>query len=226
MNYSNNQMNNDSGFDMDYGTNKIISASKFNLIIGGCLLWGFVCNAIIITFFSQWVLSLNYWLVLIGYLISCFAGVMIYSKSDKPFISFIGYNLIVLPIGILLTSFLYGTNATIVLQAVVTTGAVTLIMMIASTIYPSFFMKIGNTLFIALLSVIVVEVILVFFFSANPSIMDWGVALIFCGYIGYDWAIANQKEKTADNAVDGAAALYMDIINLFIRIVSILSRKD
>ena len=226
MNYSNNKINNDSGFDMDYGPNKIISASKFNLIIGGCLLWGFVFNVIIITFFSQWALSLNYWLVLIGYFISCFAGVMIYSKSDKPFISFIGYNLIVLPIGILLTYFLYGVNATIVLQAIVTTGAVTLIMMIASTIYPSFFIKIGNTLSIALLSVIVVELILVFFFNANPSIMDWGVALIFCGYIGYDWAIANQKVKTADNAVDGAAALYMDIINLFIRIVSILSRKD
>ncbi len=47
----------------------------------------------------------------------------------------------------------------------------------------------------------------------------------FCGYIGYDWGRANQIPKTMDNAVDSAAALYMDIINLFLRILRIMGRK-
>ncbi|MBT7579493.1 MAG: hypothetical protein HN633_12065, partial [Candidatus Marinimicrobia bacterium] len=48
---------------------------------------------------------------------------------------------------------------------------------------------------------------------------------IFCGYIGYDWGRANQIPKTLDNAVDSAAALYMDIINLFLRVLRILGRR-
>ena len=55
--------------------------------------------------------------------------------------------------------------------------------------------------------------------------MDWIVALLFCGYIGYDWARANAIPNTLDNAIDSAAALYLDIINLFIRLLHIMSRR-
>ncbi len=47
----------------------------------------------------------------------------------------------------------------------------------------------------------------------------------FCGYIGVDWGRANQIERTVDNAIDSAAALYLDIINLFLRILRIMSKK-
>jgi len=64
------------------------------------------------------------------------------------------------------------------------------------------------------------------FLGANLGIIDYIVVLIFCGYIGYDWARANACAKTVDNAVDMAAELYVDIINLFIRILSILARSN
>ena len=59
----------------------------------------------------------------------------------------------------------------------------------------------------------------------HHGIIDWIVVVIFCGYVGVDWGRANQIPKTVDNAVDSAAALYMDIINLFLRIVRILGRR-
>lgn len=62
-------------------------------------------------------------------------------------------------------------------------------------------------------------------FHAQSGVTDWIVAAIFCGYVGYDWGRANNIPKTLDNAVDSAAALYMDIINLFLRILRILGRK-
>ena len=65
----------------------------------------------------------------------------------------------------------------------------------------------------------------IFVFGIHHGILDWIVVLIFCGYIGYDWSRANQIPKTIDNAIDSAAALYMDIINLFLRILRILGRK-
>ena len=49
--------------------------------------------------------------------------------------------------------------------------------------------------------------------------------MIFCGYIGVDWGRANRIPKTVDNAVDSAAALYMDIINLFLRLLRLTGRR-
>ena len=98
-------------------------------------------------------------------------------------------------------------------------------MMCLGTLFPAFFQKISGVLTIALLLVIVVELIEIFIFNTHHGILDWIVVLIFCGYIGYDWGRANQIPKTVDNAVDSAAALYMDIINLFLRILRILGRK-
>lgn len=65
-----------------------------------------------------------------------------------------------------------------------------------------------------------------FFAGAALGIFDYLVVLIFCGYVGYDWARANACAKTVDNAVDCAAELYIDIVNLFVRILSILSRSN
>ena len=98
-------------------------------------------------------------------------------------------------------------------------------MMCLGTIFPEFFRKISGALTIALLLVIVVELVEIFVFGIHHGVLDWIVVLIFCGYIGYDWGRANQIPKTLDNAIDSAAALYMDIINLFLRILRILGRK-
>ena len=64
------------------------------------------------------------------------------------------------------------------------------------------------------------------FTGADLAIIDYLVILIFCGYIGFDWARANQGEKTVDKAVDAAAYLYVDIANLFLRIMRILARAQ
>jgi FtsH-binding integral membrane protein len=45
--------------------------------------------------------------------------------------------------------------------------------------------------------------------------------------IGVDWGRANNIERTVDNAIDSAACLYLDIVNLFIRVLEIMgSAKD
>ncbi len=45
-------------------------------------------------------------------------------------------------------------------------------------------------------------------------------------YIGYDIYRSQQYPKTLDNAVDSALDIYMDIANLFIRILSILGKRN
>ena len=66
-----------------------------------------------------------------------------------------------------------------------------------------------------------------FIFHRYSSIYEYVFVGIFSLYIGYDWARANTCARTVDNAIDLAANLYLDIINLFLRILEIMGkRKD
>ena len=204
----------------------IVSEQVYHATIGGVLLWGFGINYLTVTTVPvQTIIAIPFWLLIVGYFISVIAGTIIYQRSDNPAISFLGYNLIVLPIGILLTPLLNSIDPHIVAEALLITGAFTGLMMFLGITYPAFFLSMGRVLAVSLISVIVLEFGISWFFGTNPEIFDWIVAVIFCGYIGFDWARANKIPKTMDNAVDSAASLYVDIINLFIRILSILSRR-
>ncbi len=204
----------------------ILSERAYNISIGLVLLWGFAVNYITVqTIPVEAIAALPQWGLLIGYFVSCFIGIMVYTKSDNPLVSFLGYNFVVLPMGVVLTPFVLSFDANIISQALIMTTAFTGLMMSLAMVYPTFFLSLGRTLFFSLLSVIVVELVLAFVFGMSVGFMDWIVALIFCGYIGYDWARANKIPRTLDNAVDSAASLYIDIINLFIRLLSILGRR-
>lgn len=216
-------------FDRKEGdsTGAALSAAQYNLTIGAVLLWGFAINWLMVKFIPvEAIRNINYWVFLIAYFAACFLGVYLFKTSSNPLVSFIGYNFVVVPFGLIINIVVSHYAPSLVLEAMRITGLVTLIMMVLGTIFPQFFQKIIAALSIALLVVIIVEWVEILFFNVHHGIIDWIVVLIFCGYIGYDWGRANSIPKTLDNAVDSAAALYMDIINLFLRILRILgSRK-
>ena len=207
-------------------TDKIISDAHYNLAIGAVLLWGFLVNWILVQAVDpEYLFSINKWLFILGYFGSAFYGIHLFTKSDDPVKSFIGYNFVVVPFGLIVNMVVSQYSTEIVLEAIQITGGVTLIMMILGAAYPAFFQKISGALTGALIAVIIVEMFQIFILGIHSNWIDWAVAAIFCGYIGYDWGRANQIPKTLDNAVDSAAALYMDIINLFLRVLRILGRR-
>ncbi|WP_102520295.1 MULTISPECIES: Bax inhibitor-1 family protein [unclassified Shewanella] len=213
-------------FDRRNTDDTLISPTFYNLVIGLTLCWGFGVNWWMVTNISpQAIVDINSWVFFIGYFASCFLGVYLFSSSDKPIVSFAGYNFVVVPFGFIINLVVSQYDAALVSEAIRITGLVTIGMMCLGTLFPAFFSKIAGALTIALLLVIVVELIEIYVFGIHHGILDWIVVLIFCGYIGYDWGRANQIPKTVDNAIDSAAALYMDIINLFLRILRILGRK-
>ena len=207
-------------------TDRTISPAVYNLVIGLTLLWGFAVNWWMVDAISvEWIRSINIWVFFGGYFASCMLGVYLFSSSSNPLVSFVGYNLVVVPFGLIINLVVSRYDANLVQQAIRLTALVTVGMMALGTLFPAFFQRIAPALTIALLLVIVVELVEVLVFGIRHGILDWIVVLIFCGYIGYDWGRANQIPKTLDNAIDSAAALYMDIINLFLRILRILGRK-
>ncbi|WP_283630833.1 Bax inhibitor-1 family protein [Shewanella baltica] len=213
-------------FDRMTTDDPIVGAGMYNLVIGLTLIWGFAVNYWMVTNIDpEAIASVNPWIFFIGYFASCFFGIYLFQKSSNPVVSFIGYNFVVVPFGLIINMVVSQYNPELVTEAIRITGLVTIAMMCLGTLFPAFFQKISGALTIALVLVIVVELIEVFIFNTHHGILDWIVVLIFCGYIGYDWGRANQIPKTIDNAIDSAAALYMDIINLFLRILRILGRK-
>lgn len=204
-----------------------ITDSTYNLIIGAVLCWGFLINWIMVkTIPAEAIAGINPWIFFIGYFASCFFGIHLFTKSDAPLVSFAGYNLVVIPFGFIINLVVSRYDPALVLEAIQITGLVTFIMMVLGTVFPRFFQKIAGALTIALLAVILIELFELFLLHRHHGIIDWAVVLIFCGYIGYDWSRANAIPKTVDNAIDSAASLYMDIINLFLRILRILGRRN
>ncbi len=204
----------------------MVGLANFNAIIGIVLFVGFFLNYLMVKFCSQYFVDINPVVLIITYFVVCIAGMIISRKSDNPWISFFGYLLVVVPVGVVLSICLQGQSSVSIQNAVLVTAGVTAIMVIASQIKPDIFLRLGRALFIALFAVIIIELLLMLFGVARPTFWDYLVALIFCGYIGYDWAEAQKGPHTADAAVDACVGLYLDIINLFLRILSISSRRD
>lgn len=213
-------------FDRRKSADTEINASFYNFIIGLTILWGVIVNIIMVKYISvDSIQSIPNIIFIVGYFASCILGVYLFENSESPIISFIGYNFVVVPFGMIINLVVSRYNPELIIKAVSITGLVTFTMMILGAAFPKIFKSIIGPITYSLLLVILYEWIGYMFFDIEQNIIDWIVVFLFCGYIGYDWGRANQIPKTVDNAIDSAAALYMDIINLFLRVLKILGRK-
>ena len=208
---------------------KEISERAFNLIIGGMLLWGFFLNYMTVALFAEQairlVLGMNPIVFLIAYLVLVLIGNAMVVKGGAG-MSFIGYTLIAAPIGILLCISIQGVPVDTVKSAVLVTAIVTLAFMIAGTLFTNFFLKMGRVLIFSLIFMIIGTLISTLLFGGrNNSIFEWLGLALFALYIGYDWARANTCARTVNNAIDLSASLYLDIVNLFLRILEIMNRN-
>jgi FtsH-binding integral membrane protein len=211
-------------FNREVSTSNEISASLYNFVIGAVLLWGFFLTGFLQHQFSD---IRPGWPLVIGYFVSCIIGILL-SRSRNALVSLLGYHFIVVPTGILLGPFINMLSPNVLQKALLLTGGITFGMMGAATVFPALFLKIGRALFVGLIVVIMVSLGFSFFAPSALAftIIDYVAAGIFSLYIAYDYARAQSIPKTMDNAVDVCIALYLDIINLFIRLASILSRRD
>ena len=205
-----------------------ISERAFNLLIGGVLLWGFGLNYLTVALFGQQavrlVTGMNPIVFLLGYFALVIAGNALIARPS-PALSFLGYNLIAVPIGLVVCVTLQGYYVETVRGAVLMTAIITLSFMIAATLFPGFFLSLGRVLFFSLLILIAGGVIGMLFFRGTGMLYAWLGAGAFSLYIGYDWARANTCARTVDNAIDLSASLYLDIINLFLRVLRIMGRR-
>ena len=203
-----------------------MSVQNYNLLIGCFILWGLALTWTIVNTINPLAVLEYKPLYLMGaYLATTFAGIAIIHGSDKPFWSFTGYNMVVVPMALLVNTVVSVYDPSIVSNAVELTSYTVILMIVLGSLAPNFFLSLGPALFMGLLSLFIAELVGRIFFGHESSIYDFVAVFIFCAYIAYDWAAANKKKRTLDNAIDSAASIYIDIINLFLRILRLLNRR-
>ncbi|XP_071723381.1 BI1-like protein [Rutidosis leptorrhynchoides] len=144
-------------------------------------------------------------------------------------------NLIILAVFTVSLSFSVGvscanTDGSIVLEALILTAAV-----VSSLTGYTFwaakrgkdFSFLGPILFTSLVILVLTSFMQMFFPLGPTSTAVYGgiSALVFCGYIVYDTDNLI-KRFTYDDYILASAALYLDILNLFLTILRILNRGD
>ena len=204
-----------------------ISVKAYNGVIGCVLIYGLLVNVLMCYIFQDRVLYMKPGLLIAIQFIGCIVGSVMSSNSDNPIISFIGYNFVVIPMGLVVSACvaLYGgLGSEVVGQAFAITMLTTATMAAFSFAKPEWFERLGNVLFVGLFGLFIAEMVLIFV-GADQLISSWIAAVLFSLYIGYDFYRAQQFPKTLDNAVDSALDVYMDVIILFLRILRILGSK-
>ncbi|MBQ3089304.1 MAG: US12 family protein [Oscillospiraceae bacterium] len=203
-----------------------LSESTYNLMIGGLLLYGFAANALICALFGDLFYYAGggaFGIFLVIYIL-CVVLSVILSSSHSAVVNFIAYNLLVLPIGILLSLAVAPVSMTVVRSALIGTAVFVVAMIAISSARPDFFLSMGSTLRVSLIATIIAELVLMLL-GFGTSLLDYLVVAIFSMYLGFDWARANQCAPTARNAILSATQIYLDIVNIFIRLLSILSKN-
>ena len=210
-----------------YAPEELISDRAYNGILAGVVLWGLLINALLCAYVGDVFRYVNPILFLILYMVCAFAGIRIASRSRNPVVSFLGYNLLVVPFGLMISTLVHaygGLDAQVVRDAFVYTLLITLGMMATVMIAPNLYQKLGGVLLGCLVGLLLAEIVLLLF-RVDQVVTDWIAAGLFSLYIGYDIYRSQQFPKTVDNAVDSALDIYLDIANLFIRLLSILGRR-
>ncbi|KKR15131.1 MAG: hypothetical protein UT43_C0006G0001 [Parcubacteria group bacterium GW2011_GWC1_39_29] len=204
-----------------------MTRGAFYFVIGVILTWGFIATYIVSTMTVAWrpglleVLLVGLGLPIVGILMS---------MSNSAFISFVGFNLVVIPLGAIIGPGLAMYKIAqpgLITQAATTTAMVTGVMALSGLMFPNFYRSIGGALFGALTALLVVLIASMFI----PALMEFRIihfaaAGLFALYIGFDMYRANEIPATLNNAVDVCISLYLDILNLFLWILEIYAKKD
>lgn len=207
---------------------QIIGARAYNGILLGVLLWGLLVNVALCMTVGSVYRYVNPVVFTILYAVCAFAGILIAGRSQKPLVSFLGYNMVVVPFGLVISTLVEaygGPYTSIVADAFLYTLVITVGMTGAALAFPNLFQKLGGALLGCLFGLLLCEILLLIL-GRDQVVTDWVAAGIFSLYIGYDVWRSQQFAKTVDNAVDCALDIYLDLANLFIRLLSILSKKD
>lgn len=209
----------------NYGT---MSKNLYAFMVAFWTAAGIAVSAVCAFFSLSW--ELNVW-TLLGVLVAGIVGVVISVKSDIPVVSLLGYALVAVPFGLMLGPVvnLY-TDASVVRVFFVTTSVVTVLGIVGAVIpdnlegWGSWLLG-GLTLLLVGYFAVPIAGLLGLPVDHALTWLDWAGVGLFSVYVIYDWNRALRIPYTMDNAIDCALSVYLDFINIFIRLLSLTGTR-
>lgn len=175
---------------------------------------------------NMWVYFLSYGVFLVTYItLVCCSGV----RRRWP------GNFIMLGIFTLSLSYMTGTIAStydtdIVIMTVGITCAICFLITLFATQTKYDFTGCGIYLFVASMVLFIFGIIAIFTFSKiMHTIYSAGIALLFSMYLVYDTQMivgGRKHEMSAEEHIFGALVLYIDVINIFLALLSLFGGRD
>lgn len=205
-----------------------ISDSMYHLIIGLTLMWGFGVNLLILlTVPVEAIKAIPGFVLIAGYFILCIAGQSIYNNSDDPKMSFLGYNMIVVPVGIIIAPYVAAFDPSIAVESFLQMTLITGVMMMLGVAYPKFFEKTIGVAAVILLALIISQLVSIFVLGGSLGLWyNYAIIGLMSIFIGYHWGKGVNKTRTVDNAIDTGADVYLPMVNIFLSLFGINSNND
>lgn len=165
-----------------------------------------------------------WWEILLVGLGIPFLGIFLSAASDNPVWKIICLLLISIPLGLISAPWLGNVSGSILYTAGTFTLGITITLTALGVIFPATFASIGGGLMVALALLVIVRILQIFIPALTVlGWIDYLAAGLFSLYIAHDMAKAYEMPKTITNAVMVSFEMYLNIFNLFINIVKILS---
>lgn len=211
---------------------RLISRRLYNLVLTGLVLLSFAIMAAC----SQMTSTLEFWMFVqrnpllftLLTLVGSFGGIIVMNIArarENLSLGMIGYTVFTLTFGFTTSMVLSMYSLDTITAAFTATAGIMVVFGAAGIAFPRFFERLMPICALGLLAVIVVEFALMLF-GVQQSLTDIAVIVLFCGFIGYDVHRASTATPTLSNAVWYAIELYLDIINVFLRLLQLFGRRE
>jgi FtsH-binding integral membrane protein len=170
----------------------------------------------------------------IGFILACavvaIVGGSVAQASPDPFVSTIGGAICALLMGMMIGPFVGSFEKGIVVRAFVLTAGIVLVTGLIGALLPQDLSAWGAPLLGLLLGAIVMQ-----FGSAVLSALgrpmrvaftalDWAILILFSLMMVYDLNRAKRIDPTLDNAIDVAVNVFLNAINILIRILALMDK--
>lgn len=207
-----------------------ISTRTFYMVMTAFLFWGFFGTAGVAHFAIKYPFVLNFWQALVLGIGVPLLGIVMAFKSENTIISFIGYNLVVIPFGVLLCSIMYQHSPVIIRNIFGLTAGIGVFMGSIGAIFPNFFKQIERSLWLGLSALAWVGIVAISIPSLHIGGAEYLGTEIFALYIGYNMHRAYEMPKTIDNTLDVCICMYVDvyidIINMLLNMLRSLRKSE
>lgn len=164
-----------------------------------------------------------------GVIVTAFIGIWMYTASDVPIISALGYALVAGPMGLMCGPYVAQHTENIAKVAGITIVMTVVLGLVGLALPDRLDGTFFNVLFIGLIGLIVgyfIVPILAFVgvgVHTSMTMLDILGVVVFGGFIVYNLNKAKQGPYTLDRAIDCAAGLFVDIVNFTLHIMGLNS---